>query len=55
VINSSIADRKFERAVLRPIQFMDFDGWRESDVDTEIVCPLIFGDPEDTKPIETAP
>jgi hypothetical protein len=44
IVRSSMSDRTFEEAVLRPIQFMDFDGWSESDEDTEILYPLVFGE-----------
>jgi TonB family protein len=43
IADSSLSDPEFERAVLLPIQSFDFDGWSESDEDTEILYPIAFG------------
>lgn len=39
---STLQDEAFEKALLRPLQFMDFDGWDASNEETEILYPVEF-------------
>jgi hypothetical protein len=43
IFRSTFSDPEFELDVLRPVQFMDFDGWGISKEDTRIVYPIVFG------------
>jgi hypothetical protein len=42
VDRSTMDDPEFEKAVIRPLQFMDFDGWGDSEQETEIIYPVEF-------------
>jgi len=42
VVHSTCGEPAFEQAVLRPLQFSDFDGWGESG-ETEVLFTIAFG------------
>jgi TonB family protein len=39
---STMNDPAFEKEVVRPLQFMDFDAWSTAEEDTDIVYPVEF-------------
>ena len=42
IIRTTISDENFLKDVIRPIEFTDFDGWGNSEDETEILCTIEF-------------
>jgi len=43
LLDSTFEDAEFLRALRRPVEFADFDGWMRKDEDTAVRCRLVFG------------